>query len=133
MGKFAAFARIAETEFSDIVIATQDLGHKLRIYLLDKSFIDFFFTTRPEKRRFAIHWERIHVDKTIYRIDNTPDKKWRAAATFPVHFHKKKYKNVTTPPFNVDKIPLEELLRQFLNFSRNTLLPRKEASTNTMP
>ena len=29
MEKFARFARIAETEFSDIVISTHDLGHKL--------------------------------------------------------------------------------------------------------
>lgn len=76
MGKFTIFTRIAEVEFSEIVISSQDLGLKLRIYLRDKSFIDFFYTTRLKTQRFSVHWERQHVDSTIYRIDNTPDKKW---------------------------------------------------------
>ena len=60
MEKFAAFARIAEIEFSDIVLSTQYLGNKLRIYLKDTSFIDFFFTTRLQTQRFSIHCERKH-------------------------------------------------------------------------
>ncbi len=52
MGKFAKFARIAEIEFSDLVLSTQNLGVKLRIYLLDKSYIDFYFTTKLKSTGF---------------------------------------------------------------------------------
>ncbi|MDP2750950.1 MAG: DUF6516 family protein, partial [Nanoarchaeota archaeon] len=83
MEKFAAFARIAEIEFSDIILSTQDLGHKLRIYLKDKTFIDFFYTTGLKTQRFSLHWERTHIDSSIYRLDNTPDRKWREVDTFP--------------------------------------------------
>lgn len=38
MEKFTRFARIAEIEFSDIVLSTQDLGNKLRIFLKDKTY-----------------------------------------------------------------------------------------------
>ncbi len=118
MEKFAGFARIAEIEFQDIVLSTQDLGNKLRIYLKDKTFVDFFYTTNLKNQRFAIHWERKHIDGKIYRIDNTPDKKWVAVSTFPVHFHKGSYKKVLRPPFNVKEAELEDLLRKFLAFAK---------------
>ena len=41
MEKFAKFARIAEIEFSDIVLSTHLLDLKLRIYFKDKSYLDF--------------------------------------------------------------------------------------------
>lgn len=121
MDKFSRFAKIAETEFLDLVIGAQDLGHKLRIYLKDKSFIDFFYSTQSIDLKFAIHWERTHLDSKIYRIDNTPDKKWKKVKTYPVHFHNKRYENVTIPPFEFD-VSLEEILRNFLKFSRTMLL-----------
>lgn len=62
MEKLATFARIAEVEFSDIVLSTQDLGHKLRIYIKDKTFVDFFYTTNLKTQRFSVHWERTHID-----------------------------------------------------------------------
>src|SRR3990167_4674994 len=118
MEKFARFARIAETEFSDIVISTHDLGHKLRIYLKDKSFIDFFYTEKLKERRFAIHWERNHIDNTFYRLDNTPDPKWKKVKTFPVHFHSQKYNQVDVPSFPTKSPKLENILRYFLKFVR---------------
>ncbi|OGK16534.1 hypothetical protein A2690_04260 [Candidatus Roizmanbacteria bacterium RIFCSPHIGHO2_01_FULL_39_12b] len=122
MGKFTDFARIAEIEYSDIVISCQDLGIKLRIYLTDKSFIDFFYTTKLKATRFAIHWERKHIDNTIYRIDNTPDKKWSKVVTFPTHFHKKTYDKVTVPPFKITQDEkLAVILRRFLQFARSII------------
>jgi hypothetical protein len=55
MDKFAKFARIAEIEFADIVISTQNLDLKLRVYLVDKSFIDFFYTQKLKTTRFSFH------------------------------------------------------------------------------
>lgn len=119
MEKFAEFARIAEIEFSDIVLSTQDLGHKLRIYLIDKSFIDFSYTTGLTIQRFSIHWERTHIDKLIYRLDNAPDKNWRKVETFPIHFHDKKYEKVGIPPFSMgENLSLKNILRRFLRFVR---------------
>lgn len=123
MAKFTGFARIAEVEFSDIVLSTQDLGYKLRIYLTDKSFIDFFYTTTVSKNRFSIHWERNHIDSSIYRLDNTPDKKWNKVPTFPLHFHSKLYDKVVSPPFKLSASnSLENLFRKFLSFAKDYIV-----------
>src|SRR5438034_4137240 len=117
MEKFAKFARIAEIEYSDIVLSTQNLGTKLRIYLKDKSFIDFSYTTKLKTQRFSLHWEKTHIDSSAYRIDNTPDIKWRRVDTFPIHFHKKTYTAVEIPPFAIKpNDTLENIIRKFLNF-----------------
>lgn len=117
MEKFAEFARIAEIEFSQIVLSTQDLGQKLRIYLVDKTFVDFFYTTNLKTKRFSLHWERVHIDGLIYRLDNTPDKKWRNVSTFPLHFHMKVYDQVVVSPFGIgnnDKLGI--IFRKFFYF-----------------
>lgn len=125
MEKFTKFTRIAEIEFSDIVLSTQDLGYKLRIHLKDKSFIDFFYSTKTKVQRFSIHWERQHLDESIFRIDNTPDRKWGRITTFPTHFHSKKYENVTIPPFEIAREnSLENIFRSFLIFVKERLLPK---------
>ena len=124
MEKFARFARIAETEFSDIVISTHDLGHKLRIYLKDKSFIDFFYATKARKVRFAIHLERSHLDNSVYRIDNAPDPRWRKVKGFPIHFHSGKYSKVKAPPFKVEDFNLETILRKFLTFTQPKVIQK---------
>lgn len=122
MEKFATFARIAEVEFSDIVLSTQDLGHKLRIYIKDKTFVDFFYTTNLKTQRFSVHWERTHIDEAIYRLDNTPDKKWSKVVTFPTHFHNKTYNQVEPSPFSLgQKISLETIFRRFLSFVRDQI------------
>ena len=122
MEKFSTFARIAEVEFSDIVLSTQDLGHKLRIYLKDKTFLDFSYTTRVKTQRFSIHWERTHVDSSIYRLDNTPDKKWGEVTTFPIHFHNKTYNHVEAAPFFMDqKVSLKIVFRKFLSFIQDQI------------
>ena len=33
------------------------------------------------KNRFDFHWERTHIDKTIYRYDNFPDAKFKKIKT----------------------------------------------------
>lgn len=122
MEKFAKFARIAEVEYSDIVLSTQDLGYKLRIYIKDKTFIDFFYTSKLKTQRFSIHWEKTHIDKSIYRLDNTPDKKWTDVLTFPIHFHNKIYDHVEEAPFAVaQRDSLENVLRRFLSFVREQI------------
>lgn len=125
MGKFTKIARIAEIEFSNIVLSTQDLGTKLRVYCIDKSFIDVHFTENLQTLRFSLHFERNHIDGTIYRIDNTPDKKWKKVSTFPVHFHSKQYSTVVEPPFPAYPLSIQKTLRSFLKFSQNIITPTK--------
>ncbi|TFG19668.1 MAG: hypothetical protein EU530_05590 [Promethearchaeota archaeon] len=50
--------------------------NKLRILLTDESFVDIFCSINIENR-WAFHWERTHVDGTIYRHDNIPHLSWK--------------------------------------------------------
>lgn len=109
--------RIAETEFADIVRSTDVMRGKLRVLLSDGSYIDFWWSSQIEGR-FAHHWERTHVDGTIYRHDNMPHQRWRGVATFPQHFHdgnpgKVSESNLSTEP--------AEALREFLQFARDLI------------
>ena len=78
--------RIAELEFSTIVVDSQLVGEKLRLYISDESLIDVW-VARKRQDRFGFHWERRHLDGTIYRYDNFPDTDWQAVDTYPYHFH----------------------------------------------
>jgi len=104
-------------EFGDIVTGTDDLGFKLRIHLKNKSFIDFYETSTLKTPRFSIHWEQRHLKKGFYRLDNTPDPKWKSVSTFPIHFHQKD--KVIIPPFSTNGI--EENFRKFMNWVKTKL------------
>ncbi|MCX9074041.1 MAG: DUF6516 family protein [Candidatus Methanoperedens sp.] len=75
-------SQIAEIEFSDIVEMAEESEDKLRIYLIDESYIDVWFSRKMEGR-YAYHWERGHIDGKIYRHDNIPHKRWEYVKTFP--------------------------------------------------
>jgi len=79
-------SEIAEVEFSDVVEFAEDLEEKLRIYIRDGSYIDVWFS-RKIQGRYAYHWERRHLNGTVYRHDNVPHEKWGYVETFPKHFH----------------------------------------------
>ena len=114
---YAHLSEIAYAEFADLVAATRFDGIKLRIVLLDNSYIDFWWSRRLPGR-FAHHWERRHVDGTIYRHDNAPHSKWIHLSSFPKHFHSKTDSDVR--PSDLSTKP-ETALRQFLEFARKTL------------
>lgn len=114
MGRYDQFQRIAEVEFRQIVSGTDDLGVKLRIYFTDKSYLDVFFSTQYTPQRYSLHWERRHVDKTFYRLNNTPDPKWKKTETFPWHFHSQSYERVVSSPFRL--LELEDLFRDLMKF-----------------
>jgi hypothetical protein len=109
---------IARIEFADIVVATKILDAKLRVMLADESYIDFWWSMEISGR-FAHHWQRLHVDKTFFRHDNTPDKRWNNVATFPKHYHDGKYENVVES--NISANP-ETALREFLSFARSKII-----------
>lgn len=86
MANLTALERIVREEFPDIVIDAQRIDAKLRVFLVDESFVDFWWS-EVQAGRFAHHWNRQHVDGTIHRHDNSPHTRWRHIATFPQHYH----------------------------------------------
>lgn len=104
---------IAETEFLLLVRSTTIIRDKLRVVLIDGSYIDFWWSTQIPGR-YAYHWERRHVDGTIYRHDNMPHPQWQVVASFPKHFHTEEQQKVTESTMADDP---EAAVRQFLTFA----------------
>jgi hypothetical protein len=117
MSSFNTLRRIAEVEFAAIVLQTDLLGAKLRILLADTSYVDVWLS-RKLSGRFGFHWERRHLDGTIYRFDNFPDASWSSVPTFPFHFHDGKQERVIEAPFAVD---VEQGFRQFMAFTQQKI------------
>lgn len=109
--------RIAEVEFADIVKNTFQLDYKLRITLINNSFIDVYLSQRLTDK-FGFHWECKDRKRTIYRYDNFPDKNWQSVATFPYHFHKGSQDSVEASPF--PSTPIDGF-RAFMEFVRRKL------------
>ena len=112
MSDLERIRRIAEVEFSDIVTQSDLLGSKLRVLLSDDSYADIW-VSRKLSGRFGYHWERRHLDGTIYRYDNFPDTEWTSVPTFPRHFHDGDQKTVVAAPFTGG---VEEGFREFMRF-----------------
>ncbi len=110
--------RIAEVEFYDIVKDTNLTGFKLRVILVDNSFVDIYLSKKlPDK--FGFHWERMDYNGTVFRYDNFPDRKWYLVQTFPYHFHNGSQNTVEASPF-----PLEPVrgFRAFMEFIKGKLI-----------
>ncbi len=110
-------ADIAEIEFADVVIRCDLTEGKLRLYIVDESFLDVWFSRQLEGR-YAYHWERRHVDDTIYRWDNAKHEAWKNVRTFPHHFHNCKDDNVGESLLPNDQ---SESLRFVLEFVRDVI------------
>lgn len=104
--------RIAEVEFAPIVTDVVIMGVKLRIILTDTSYVDVWVSKKLENR-FGFHWERGHLDGTIYRYDNFPDTDWKHIPTYPFHFHNGSQDAVEAPSFSQDVI---QGFRDFMGF-----------------
>ena len=109
--------RIAEIEFTVLVVQSDILDSKLRILLLDRSYVDVW-VSRKLTGRFGFHWERSHIDGSIYRYDNFPDVEWSQVSTFPYHFHDGNQKKVVSASFAPD---LEQGFREFMEFVKRTI------------
>ena len=94
----------------------------IRIYLIDGSFIDVWISRRPPNR-YAVHWERRHINGTIYRWDNTPHETHRHIPTFPHHFHKGKDHNVK--PFHYPG-SVEKILAKALEYAEKKIKQFKQ-------
>lgn len=117
MPDLTGLENIARKEFADIVTDGYHTGAKLRLLLIDGSYIDFWWS-EVQEGRFAHHWNRQHLDGTIHRHDNSPHRKWKHIRTFPEHYHREREDLVTE-----SLLPQEpsEALRAFLAFCRQVL------------
>ncbi len=109
--------RIAEVEYADIVVDSQPLGEKVRLFLFDASYVDIWLSKKIEGH-FGYHWERSHLDGRMYRYDNFANTAWRDVNTYPRHFHNGSQNEVEPAPFAED--PLIGF-REFMSFVRDSL------------
>jgi hypothetical protein len=107
--------------YPEIIVDAEIVYGKLRIYLIDESFIDVWISRRLPNR-YAIHWERRHIDGSIYRWDNTPHEAHRHIPTFPHHFHEGHDREVK--PYNYPG-DMEKALMEALNYIREKIMGRR--------
>ncbi|MBI4522682.1 MAG: hypothetical protein HY695_02585 [Deltaproteobacteria bacterium] len=118
--------RLAKEEFSHLIDGGEILRtpggvpQKLRLTVIDGSLIDIFLTSTG---RYSYHWERRHLDGTVYRHDNAPHERWRRIETFPKHFHNGSEADENCEASQVADQP-DEALRGFLRFIEDKLAHR---------
>ncbi len=77
--RYLTFLKIVNDEFSDIVVNAELYPDKIRLCLIDDSWIDVRY---PIEDKFSFHWQR---GEKIYRIDTAPHH--RNIKTYPRHIH----------------------------------------------
>lgn len=117
MVDLAELERIARGEFADIVTDVYRVDAKLRLLLIDESYLDFWWS-EVQEGRFAHHWNRQNVDGSIHRHDNSPHRRWKRIKTFPQHYHREHEESVTES-FLPEKP--QEAMRAFLAFCREVI------------
>jgi len=90
---------------------------KLRLHISDGSYIDVWFSRRIPGR-YAYHWERRHIDRSVYRHDNRPHTRLRNMETFPKHFHNGSEGNIEESHLSDDPV---DAVGSFLGFVRRRL------------
>lgn len=119
---------IVDDEFGDIVtnseiiFAFSGIARKLRINVIDGTFIDIWYSVEDE---YSFHWEQRGVRDAVYRHDNAPHRKWSAIKTFPKHCHNGNEKDVTESFLSDEP---EKAVREFLKIVREKLLKLKVPS-----
>jgi len=83
---YRELATIAEAEFSDVILQVDQRAEKLRLHLIDGSYVDIWYSVRLEGR-FAYHWERRMINGSVYRYDNRPHEQLKGMKSYPKHFH----------------------------------------------
>ncbi|MBM2815705.1 MAG: hypothetical protein HW421_2467 [Ignavibacteria bacterium] len=107
----------AQVKFGEIIKTLFFVDFKLRIVLIDDSFIDVIISQKlPDK--FGFHWETRNVKNEIFRYDNFPDVKWKGVETYPYHFHNGSQENVVSSPFPKDII---QAFYAFMNFVKERI------------
>ena len=91
---------------------------------MDGSFTDVWFSRRIPCK-YAFHWERRHIDGTVYRWDNAAHRRVEGLETFPHHFHEGSQHSIR--PFRV-KETVEDTLRVVLEYVRRRVRDLQSSS-----
>jgi hypothetical protein len=114
---YRELAAIAEAEFSDVILQVDQRPEKLRLHLIDGSYVDIWYSVRLEGR-FAYHWERRMINGSVYRYDNRPHEHLKGMKSYPKHFHDGSEAEVRDCEFGDDP---KVVLRAFLQVVRAKL------------
>ena len=116
---YQALVTLAQHEFSDIVSDAGFVGgtasspNKLRLTLIDESFLDVWLSTDGD---YAYHWEQRRQRGRVFRWDNAPHHP--RVSTFPDHLHDGDEATVRESHLHSDPAAA---LRQVLAFIRQEL------------
>lgn len=110
--RYLTFLRIVNDEFSDIVVNVELHPDRVRLSLVDDSWIDVRY---PVEDKFSFHWQR---GRKIYRIDTAPHH--RNIKTYPRHIHLGSENNIVEDNVTEEGSP-EENFRRFMLWVRNIL------------
>jgi len=84
---------------------------KVRVIFIDNSFLDIYWSPSG---RYSLHYERRHIDGTVYRHDNAPHEKHQHIRTFPKHFHRGSEDIVEESHISEDPIKAVEHFLKFI-------------------
>ncbi len=96
---------VAKVELASEVVV------KVRVVFVDGSFLDIYWSPSG---RYSLHYERRHIDGTVYRHDNAPHEKHRRVGTFPKHFHRGGEDRVEESHLPEDPIKAVECFLRFI-------------------
>jgi len=111
-----ALANVARETAADLIIEILEPSpYKRRFMFSDKSFLDIYLSV-TQKDIYAFHYERRHLDGTLYRVDNYPHHRAIKVRSFPHHFHDGSDRKVKGS--GLGDVP-NEILKNFLSFIRS--------------
>ena len=114
---------IAARDYADIVERTSFDDESARIYFTDGSFLEvWLYKHEDPMKRYAFHWERRHINGSIFRHNNAPHARWKGVKTFPKHFHFETESNTIESHIPNDPI---SATKHFLDFARKFLKKRR--------
>jgi len=91
---------VIQREFPDITLLVEEVYGKVRVHLIDGSYLDVWLSRRIPGR-FAYHWEHL-----------------RCMRTFPKHLHDGSEENVKESAISDNP---EKAVREFLSFIKSKL------------
>ncbi len=108
------FVKILNDDFSDIVTDVDLHPDRLKITLVDNSWIEVRY---PIKHKFSFHWQK---GNKIYRIDTAPHHKH--IRTYPRHIHFETEDNVIEDFITKAGDEPEDDFRNFMKWVREQLM-----------
>lgn len=122
LGLYKELRSIALSEYgeiiedAEIIFSYSGRPRKLRITLVDSTFIDVWYSLDGG---YSFHWEQAPLRNSIYRHDNAPHKRWSYVGTFPRHCHDGARDRVVESNLSNDP---QKAMREFLSIVRKKII-----------